>query len=105
MKQDIICNNCCNEVEKRYPGCVSAMGVVGHPDSIDGPEERVKLVRGTLKLESALCDRCFPAVAMGKGAPCGAFSVSTARTPYFEWEDEYLLKGGVEDSDFDEVLA
>ncbi len=57
------------------------------PDGQDGPAEWGKLVSGRMR-HDVVCDLCSARLETGKF--CWAWSVYTKRTPYFEWEGQFL---------------
>ncbi len=74
MKRDIACEKC-------------SLKYHGYPASNEGPEERVKKVKGTA-MSHYNCDSCNAEI--NKGDNCVAISVFSDRNSYFVWEDEYI---------------
>ena len=76
MKRDIACPNC-------------ALTYHGYPDSIDGPAEYIKRIKGKANLDF-ICDRCGKPIL--KDSDCVAISVYSDLRPYFRWEGDYVTE-------------
>jgi hypothetical protein len=85
MKQDlglyILCPDCALRVRDSYP------------NDNPYPGEYLKFVEGDAKRDF-ICDHCDQPIPIH--GMCFAFSVWTDRFPYFDWEDGYIKKRGLE---------
>lgn len=78
MKQEIVCNNCKEELRKLFP--------VDEPS----PGEYVKFVEGKART-NYICDQCGRPIKLGE--ICLAFSswADYGGVPYYKWEYQYLV--------------
>lgn len=77
MKREIICVTCSNLVKER---CGDSLNPY--------PGEYLKFVDGRA-IRTCKCDHC--GVAINALEKCCAYSVSTNKAPYYEWEHEYIF--------------
>lgn len=119
MTRKIICDRCQKKVVERYPkmvptgpchrqvmssevaerGTLVAEDLVPlvregllYATSMDGPAEYGKLLAGRCR-DNFVCDHCDDPLTVGAFA--WAWSVWTDRTPYSEWEHEFLSSANV----------
>lgn len=81
MKREIYCEKCATRVQK-----------ILEKESMP-PNERVKYVWGTLKIEAAVCDFCNLQLFEGQRC-CGFSNYIEDQDPYIPWEHEMMYLEG-----------